>query len=653
MRIDRYHFAFAAALPVWILGLAAPSRAQNCAAGQFWNGYACQQATNTCPLIASGTAPHCVQGSPGWWYVKVGGNSAGSDALCATAKATGSYQLGAPARFSTAPCISASSRPACDAMIQQMSCSAPGPPPTPASTPAAGLPAGCSAPWWLAANHPTGTDATWMSDDYARICGKALREIAIPGTHDTGTFGVTSTWMRRTTLPNQVFAPDMDPSNATTLKFLSLFSNSVDKWATAQDQPVRTQLADVIRALDIRVCVDGFGNLLTCHTLYAAAIDEILTDVRNFVATRPGELVLLEFNHFWDGAWQTQNGEQIGSTEGLRPEKWTELVNLIHARLDGKLVSNQFDPTTRLTALQQQATPQHTNQVIVRFDSDSPYKSDAMIWTGRAATTWIGNEWHQDQVKADTLNIVQTAANNGYPGQFYSVGASITPTDFVTLAADPTANFPTSLLELADQTNPVVLGWFKNEWTNLPLNVIRTDFYQRTDLVKLAKFRNGIPVDWTGTKLGSTTAWNTWHAPIAESYGRGAGVPMVCGPDEEQQGAVCYPKCRAGFTGTVTMCQKPCPDGWRNDGLTCFRDASIVKSDASACPWYDVCGVTLSKGCSKCPAGYANDGCTCRIDPQAISRERYDRGVGQPLHACPAGDAKDPNGLLCYPVCKD
>jgi hypothetical protein len=114
---------------------------------------------------------------------------------------------------------------------------------------------------------------------------------------------------------------------------------------------------------------------------------------------------------------------------------------------------------------------------------------------------------------------------------------------------------------------------------------------------------------------------------------------------------MCYKKCGAGETGSMTMCTKSCPAGYRTDPLTCWRDVSIVPADNSKCPWHDKCGLITAKGCSTCPAGYTNDGCTCRADAQVISRTR-DVGVGTPGSGCRAGLEKDPSGLLCYPTCR-
>ena len=42
------------------------------------------------------------------------------------------------------------------------------------------------------------------------------------------------------------------------------------------------------------------------------------------------------------------------------------------------------------------------------------------------------------------------------------------------------------------------------------------------------------------------------------SYGRGAGIVMICAPDEDQDGALCYPKCRDGYHGVGPVCWQGC-----------------------------------------------------------------------------------------------
>jgi hypothetical protein len=162
------------------------------------------------------------------------------------------------------------------------------------------------------------------------------------------------------------------------------------------------------------------------------------------------------------------------------------------------------------------------------------------------------------------------------------------------------------------------------------------------------------PMCWENCPAGMVDDGATCRAPIVshakKSYGRGVGTPMGCGPDEELNGALCYPKCKSGYHGVGPVCWEACRDGYHDDGATCRRDAHIIGSNNSRCPWYDKCGLVTAKGCSKCPAGYHNDGCTCRIDVDIYGKKSYGRGVGNVLHTCGAGQER--SGALCYPVCQ-
>ncbi len=133
-----------------------------------------------------------------------------------------------------------------------------------------------------------------------------------------------------------------------------------------------------------------------------------------------------------------------------------------------------------------------------------------------------------------------------------------------------------------------------------------------------------------------------------DSYGRGAGsVPDAC-PGQQQDAGLCYPWCASGYYGVGPVCWQACPSGYRDDGSACWLDASIISANNSQCPWYDRCGVTLSKGCSKCPSGYRNDGCTCRRDTTKFYKASYGRGAGQARSCNPSLQS---DAGLCYNYC--
>lgn len=547
---------------------------------------------------------------------------------------------------------------------------------------------GCAEPWWRSFYRGRGNDSTWMADNYDRLCELSLREIAIPGSHDTGTYGTVSLYNQRTDFsnPNTVFAPDQSDVK----RLLSFSGPLFIGWSQNQERAAYQQLSDGIRYFDLRVCVDGSDRLLTCHGLYGASIDSILDDVRRFADQHSGEIILLGFNHFWDGAWQRQNNVAPGEREGMRPEMWQKLVSTITTSLTGKLASgNTFTPDSRLEDLASAGSSASTNQVIVLFDTEMMnYPDDASIWNQKERGTWKSG-WDRN---AYLQGLDETLRAAGSDGKFWAVRSCVThDAELIGKGMDLTGSYPRTLADLADQTNPVVLGWLKDTWRGnrsareRPVNLIWADFYNRTELVKLAKHLNGIPVSWAGTSLDKDTAWGSWKvgaaAPIvatAQSYGRGVGEPLGCGPNEDKDGALCYPRCKSGYTGVGPVCWEKCPSGYADTGGHCAKPAPYGRG--AGYPWkfgdalndsgmFARCEASQgSSNCEKwgavvypkCRSGFHAAGC-CVCSPDCPSgmtdigvscqKRSYGRTAGTPLHACREGQER--NGLLCYPRCKE
>jgi hypothetical protein len=352
----------------------------------------------------------------------------------------------------------------------------------------------------------TAAQPDWMSANAALLGKKQLNEIALPGAHDAGTFPIKSTKNNGSTFGggDGPTSPDIKP-----LVGLLSIGSSIGAWAKTQERTSLEMLNDGVRYLDIRVCIDGRGALMTCHGLFGASLEAILDDVKTFTEQHPREVILLGFNHFWDRQYQIEKGKRQGEIEGLRSGKWTELADLVKSKLGGKLVSGRrFGPASRLSELWRL---KENNQVIALFDTDDA-PDDEFFWRRREENTWVAG-WDMDGFKAGTLRVLQNAQNRKYAGKFYAVRSSVTPDENGKLISLGFLSdlHPKSVSELADLTNPIVLGWIKNEWSGkYPINLIWADFYNRADLVKLAKHLNGIKVDFRGTKIGAQTNWMKW-----------------------------------------------------------------------------------------------------------------------------------------------
>lgn len=467
------------------------------------------------------------------------------------------------------------------------------------------------------------TNATNWMETTVGLSSRALNEIAIPGTHDSGTYGIVSVYNRPV---DDAFAPDGDNPIVRAGQFIGLS----DKWAKAQERTIQEQLEDGMRYLDLRPCREKSGSLRVCHSLYGPKMDDILDQIHTFATAHPKEILIVELSHF----------------AGMSTPDHANLQALIQQRIGSNLIdaSAGVGPTTKLADVW---SKQPGKSVLVIYGGATP--PAFAVPDTRTTTSWV--ETWDKQTKHDSLS----TAILGMPSDtFFELSGQATPDSGGTLierSIDPIGNYPTSLRALADETNPVVLGWIKNEWSTKRLNLIAVDFENRSCLYPLTLSLNGVKnVSFAGCKIGTTTTWGDWHlAP----YGRGVGTPLVCGSGKDSVAGLCYTPCASGYSmvpGMPNVCGTNCPSGYTDTGLLCSRAGSIISANTSSCSKWDVCGLTVDKGCSKCPSGYHNDGCTCRIDPDTIAKSTYGRGVGTIPTACNSGDEQ--SGALCYPKCR-
>lgn len=126
----------------------------------------------------------------------------------------------------------------------------------------------------------------WMGDNLSSIGQIPLNLLAIPGTHDSGTYPIS---------PSSDSSPD-NPS------FLIQHAGAIATgWAQSQDLDFLAQLNAGIRYLDLRVCYQSQQNAyVLCHAFYGAPLAELFSDIRQFYQQGPEyahEILLLDVNH--------------------------------------------------------------------------------------------------------------------------------------------------------------------------------------------------------------------------------------------------------------------------------------------------------------------------------------------------------------------
>lgn len=324
--------------------------------------------------------------------------------------------------------------------------------------------------------------STWMAKLGSHFANKPLYQLVIPGTHDSGTYGLD---------PGRGFSKDssktgdfLDPTGGTTLA-----------WGKAQDRDIRTQLLSGIRFLDFRVEFMPHQHPIQphsgphpdnrpwkhrihiVHSLYGPAVDEVLVPVHNFLVNHHKEVVVLYFSTNVDAS--------------MNPTAWTEFAAYVSGLFGNKVAPRGLGTGVTLNTLWAQGC-----QVIIIWEDNA---------TATAHGFWPKDEvlekyWYgPDDPSVSGLKSSLEASLHGKTGTKFSLTACAigAATKLIMAGQFPNINnsqlgHPKSLRDVANQVTPAAMSWVQNDWDKLPLNIVTSDFYQIGNEVDLAISRNAM-----------------------------------------------------------------------------------------------------------------------------------------------------------------
>ena len=168
--------------------------------------------------------------------------------------------------------------------------------------------------------------------------------------------------------------------------------------------------------------------------------------------------------------------------------------------------------------------------------------------------------------------------------------------------------------------------------------------------MSLAQVSTGADWEWPDETNLSLAQVNTGAPSKSCNPGVVEGVlgkPLShCPNGMEKQGALCYPKCKSGFYGSLTHCRMRCPSGFTDTGLHCLKPAPYGRgigyfSFNSCASGYERWGTNCHKKCKNgyhgalawcspnCPSGMKDIGISCE------KSKDYGRGWGEAMHCKP------------------
>ncbi|KAE8752855.1 hypothetical protein FOCC_FOCC000199 [Frankliniella occidentalis] len=133
----------------------------------------------------------------------------------------------------------------------------------------------------------------WMGDLPDSLKCIPINHLAIPGTHDSMSCGISR-------------SSGISPDSTAVVKALGkLFGPVVRpfvfKWCVTQHRTAEEQLLSGIRYFDLRIAVHKpSGTLQFVHGMYAEEIIHPFSVIKNFLSSHEQEIVVLDIQHFYD-----------------------------------------------------------------------------------------------------------------------------------------------------------------------------------------------------------------------------------------------------------------------------------------------------------------------------------------------------------------
>lgn len=204
--------------------------------------------------------------------------------------------------------------------------------------------------------------SNWMGGLSPHLHNIPLCKLAIPGSHESGSYALKKDWG---------VSPDADTGvkNLSSIPIIGAMAKDIiHRWGKCQNMTVLEQLNSGVRYFDFRVAYhEESEDFYLTHGLYGPKISDILQEVLVFLTEHPKEVVLLDFNHFFS----------------MELEHHIQLITQLISVFQGRLCPVSSTDKTSLAALWQnnmQAIIFYQHDIVSEFEDLWPAASIASPW---------------------------------------------------------------------------------------------------------------------------------------------------------------------------------------------------------------------------------------------------------------------------------
>lgn len=269
---------------------------------------------------------------------------------------------------------------------------------------------------------------TWMWDNRQTLGAMRLRDLLIPGTHDSGSY---QEYKGR-------------PSE-----------NVITRYTITQDENIWNQLAYGNRFLDFRIGLyrttpERFW--LNHGDFKINPLRDAIRDLSTFVNST-NEVVIVDFHRF---PWGFDS-----------PEQHRELLTFLLQELEPFLLPRAAGNDVTLNDIW------GTNRRVLLSYNDPTFLQNDLLWSG------IPQRWGDKNDVGALKGYLDNTMRISNP-QLWAAMAELTPT-----TGDIISNPTGSLRNLADKVNHNVTEWFRELWWD-KANIVATDFFLANNMIDIA-----------------------------------------------------------------------------------------------------------------------------------------------------------------------
>lgn len=289
---------------------------------------------------------------------------------------------------------------------------------------------------------PVGGIATadWMQALYADH-DALLQDIVIPGTHDSGTYAIDAS---------------SDISAVAGEWFYNFAKPLVASWSKTQACDIATQLNGGIRYLDLRLEWHK-DDIWIVHGLISDTLSNVLSDVKEFSEAHPKEIIILDFQSL------------------TTAERFSETDDMLQQYLGNLMITNDYNATSSIHQLWNSGE----GNIIAMMNSWEMASYSDQYWHRNDE---LESDWANSGDASIVYDHVSHAIENRAANKL-SVAQTVVTANESYIAAGILGG-PNSIEAFNRPINDNIVSWV-NGWLDdgLPVNIVMTDFYDRSGIV--------------------------------------------------------------------------------------------------------------------------------------------------------------------------